>query len=116
VSLTTSQVQALDARRPSYRYDRNVRANRRTLRATLEDGSRYWSHLAPTVAFVPDFLVVAWAELCNGDDDALGVWVDLLHDWPARPLRYIDHATDLVREYISIATTGGTHLNAEVAS
>jgi hypothetical protein len=84
----------------------SIHVNRRALRADIES-SGYWSSIAPTVAFIPDFLVVAWAELCSGwDDDASETWDRLIHGWPPRSLRYIDHATDLVKEYIAAVTSG----------
>jgi hypothetical protein len=92
----------------------HIRTNRQSMRVDIA-ASWYWCDIAPTVVFVPDFMVVAWSELCGvWDDDALRVWSELLHDWPARPLRYIDSATDLVREYISLITCG--HLTAEPSS
>jgi hypothetical protein len=82
---------------------------RRALRADLA-GSSYWSDLAPTVDLVPSFLVEAWVDLCDGyDDDAMDMWTRLLDVFsPPRSLRYIETATDLVREYISLVTCGHT--------
>jgi hypothetical protein len=65
------------SRKESTRTSRNwLRLDRKALRMDINDSE--WPHLAPTVAFVPDFLVTAWAEICNGhDDDALYVWSEM---------------------------------------
>jgi hypothetical protein len=88
---------------------------RQSLRADIA-GSSYWSDLAPTVDLVPSFLVEAWVDLCDGyDDDAMDMWTRLLDVFsPPRSLRYIETATDLVREYISLLTCG--HTPAAVAA
>jgi hypothetical protein len=94
---------------------RRERNYRRSLRDDIA-GSGYWSDLAPTVELVPFYLVEAWVDLCDGwDDDAMDTWTQLLHAFsPPRSLRYIETATDLVREYISQCTCG--HTRAAVAA
>jgi hypothetical protein len=74
---------------------RSLRLDRKGLRLDVTEN---WPHLARTVAFVPDFLVTAWTELCDGfDDDAMDLWTQMRG-------RNCDSATDLVREFIAMAT------------
>jgi hypothetical protein len=45
-----------------------VRANREGLRGDLAT-SNHFQHLAPTVVWMPDYLVTAWAELYEDEVD-----------------------------------------------
>jgi hypothetical protein len=83
---------------------RSIRNCREGLRYDIADRS-YFADLAPTVIWVPDYLVAAWAELY---DDEVDLWMHILHEWPCRDLRYINNAGDLVQEFISLATCGHT--------
>jgi hypothetical protein len=99
----TADRQALDALRTTHQC-KYIPAARRCLRADIK-ASSWWRHLVPTVAFVPDPLVEAWAELCNNDDtDALEAWSYLLHEHRGGEFKT---ATELVETYVC-ATTGGS--------
>jgi hypothetical protein len=73
-----------------------VAGNREGLRGDIAD-SDYFGGLAPTVAFVPDCLVIAWAEIW---DDEVDWWMHILHKWRGRN---ITNATDLVRVFLASA-------------
>jgi hypothetical protein len=78
-----------------YHTPANIRANREGLRGDIAE-SDYFGDLAPTVVWVPDCLVAAWAELYG---DEVDLWMDIVHQWPGRHLRHISNATALVTEF-----------------
>jgi hypothetical protein len=92
------------------------RRRRQSLRTDIA-ASSYWQDLAPTVDLVLAFLLEAWAELCNcNDDDAMVEWFALTEEsFQRRSLRYITTATDLVQEYICICTCGHTRAGVPAA-
>jgi hypothetical protein len=72
-----------------------VRANRERLRGDLED-SYYFADLAPTVDWVPDHLVTAWAELY---DDEVDFWDHLINNWRGRG---VNDASALVQVFLAV--------------
>jgi hypothetical protein len=78
---------------------RNIRNCREGLRSDFANHSDYWSHLASTVVWVPDYLVIAWAEMGLDEDD---FWNHLLHTWPSRDMRHINTATAFVQVFLAV--------------
>jgi hypothetical protein len=76
-----------------------VRANREGLRSDFADYSDYWQDLAPTAAWMPDYLVTAWAELY---EDEVDYWNHLLNAWPSRDMRHINTATAFVQVFLAL--------------
>jgi hypothetical protein len=72
-----------------------VRANREGLRGDLATRN-YFGHLAPTVVWMPDYLVTAWAELY---EDEVDFWNDLINNWRGR---CINDAGALVQVFLAI--------------
>ena len=87
-----------------------VRANREGLRSDFADYSDHWSRLAPTVVWVPDHLVTAWAELY---EDEVDYWNHLLNAWPSRDMRHINTATAFVQAFLAVVN--GTARDTEEA-
>jgi hypothetical protein len=96
--MTKQQRAALKADGFDY-YAPNMRAIREGLRSDFADHSEHWQHLAPTVVWTPDYLVLAWAELY---EDEVDYWNHLLNAWPSRDMRHINTATAFVQVFLAL--------------
>ena len=80
----------------------NIRAWREDMRFDIAESS-YFGDLAPTVVWVPDYLIIAWAEMDFTEDEVYCAWTHLLHTWPSRGPRRINTATAFVQVFLAIA-------------
>jgi hypothetical protein len=74
----------------------SARTIREGLRGDLANNN-YFAHLAPTVVWVPDYLVIAWAELY---EDEVDFWDHLINNWHGRR---INNAASLVQVFLAVA-------------
>jgi hypothetical protein len=105
MTLTKQQRAALKADGFDY-YAPSIRHIREGLRSDFAEYSEHWQHLALTVVWAPDYLVLAWAELY---EDEVDYWNHLLNAWPSRDMRHINTAAEFAQEFL--AMVNGTALN-----